>query len=502
MTGLVFGGGAVAVSLYVTGSQQFESLRMWALSIGCWRGTSFHNLDLSRINFRNANLANTDLRAQKLYRTCFQDVNGLNRAKVDNRYLDLGEPKVQQLLTRGCSSVLDFCRSNLQGAYLQRADMRGFDLTDANLTGADLKGADLRDSILIRTQLADADFQGVDLRKNILIDANLTGADLQGADLRGSILVRAQVARADFTGADLTGVCIEDWSVSSKTRFTDVRCDYVYRKYQDGQPSDRYPVDRNFEAGEFAFLFSEPEDVIELIFKGDFNYSALSLAIYKLQTEAPDLNLQLKGIEQRETLWVVKIKSSSGAINERLIEERLNSVYQMPNESNVGTVIKDSVYQNYQTVVSRLEASEQLVMHLAGVNKDQAEALKELSRKPFGNNFSISGSNIKNIAGSGQIDYHEAADQVRSLVTNSADPGQVIPILQSLFMQLSQQKVATTTGTQLEFIQQLIVAEAEKDQAFKHFLIQHQAQIMSAMPSDAIADAIQSAIQTVNSKLS
>ncbi|MBW4420493.1 MAG: pentapeptide repeat-containing protein [Myxacorys californica WJT36-NPBG1] len=338
---------------------------------------------------------------------------------------------------------------------------------------------------------------------SFLIDANLTEADLRGADLRGSILVRAQVARANFTGADLTGICIEDWSVSSKTRFTDVRCDYIFRKYQDGQPSDRYPIDRNFEPGEFASLFAEPEDEVELVFKGEFNIAALSLALYKLQTNAPELNLELRGVEQREKLWVAKIKSTSSLLNERLIEERLTSVYQDPSDGSITVeeTIKNSIYRDYEETKHRLAESELLVKQLAGVTGNQAEALKELSKQSFGNSFFITGSTITNLAGSGQIEYHEAADQVRSLVTNSADPNQVIPTLQSLFMQLSEQKVATTSGTQLEFIQQLILAEAEKDQAFKQFLTQHEPQIISAMPSGAIATAIQSAIQSVNSKL-
>ena len=37
----------------------------------------------------------------------------------------------------------------------------------------------------------------------------------------------------------------------------------------------RYPVDRNFEPGEFAALFQPPENELELIFKGDFSYSAI-----------------------------------------------------------------------------------------------------------------------------------------------------------------------------------------------------------------------------------
>ncbi|MEP0983125.1 pentapeptide repeat-containing protein [Leptolyngbya sp. AS-A5] len=500
-SGTVYGlslamGGWLANVLRGTPWRYPSSYRQWAIAVGSWWGTSFLNLDLSDVNFRGTKLANTDFRARKLYRTCFQGAIGLERARVDNQYLDLEHPKVQRLLTHGSSRDQDFRGFNLQGAYLQNADMRGFDLTDTNLTGADFKGADLRDSILIRTQLTNTDFQGVDLRKNVLIDANLTEADLRGADLRGSILVRAQVARANFTGADLTGICIEDWSVSSKTRFTDVRCDYIFRKYQDGQPSDRYPIDRNFEPGEFASLFAEPEDEVELVFKGEFNIAALSLALYKLQTDTPELDLELRGVEQRGKLWVAKIKSTSSLLNEQLIQERLTSVYQDPSNGNITVeeTIKNSIYRDYEETKHRLAESEQLIRQLAGVTGNQAEALKELSKQSFGNNFFISGSTITNLAGSGQIEYREAASSIRSLVTNRVDPRAT---LQGLIDQLNAQNVATTSATQRELIQQVLVSEANQDPKFKEFLLQQGQQIISSVSSGEITIAVRAAISTL-----
>jgi uncharacterized protein YjbI with pentapeptide repeats len=484
-TGLIFSSSAIVMSkvIAVSIAKQFEFFRAWALGISCWRSTSFYDLDLSGVDFTNAKLANADLRAKTLYRTCFQGVSGLDRAKVDRRYLDLDDLKVQQLLTCGNSSDHNFRRCNLQGAYLQGAEMRGFDLTDANLTGVDLREADLRNSILIRVQLADADLQTVDLRSSLLMDANLTGASLREADLRGCILVRAQVARADFTGSDLTGICIEDWSVSSKTQFTNVRCNYIYRKYQNAQSSDRYPVDRDFEPEEFASLFAEPEDIVELVFKGAFDIAALSLALYKLQLDAPELNLELRGVEQRGNLWVAKIKSTSTQLNEQLIMERLTSVYQAP---NLEATIKSSIYRDYEETRQRLAESEQLVKQLAGVTGSQAEALKELSKRSLGNNFFISGSTITNLTGSGQIEYNEAAQQIRQLVTNQADPH---PILQ----QLRDRKIALTPETQTEFIQQMLVSEAEKDPIFKQFLLQQGQQMIENLP-DSIAIAISSTI--------
>ncbi|NEP11794.1 MAG: pentapeptide repeat-containing protein [Symploca sp. SIO2C1] len=329
-----------------------DPLRTLVLTVGSWRGTSFHNLDLSGVSFKRAKLANSNLQAKKFYRTCFQKATGLERARVDSQYLDLENLKVQKLLTDASSQDQDFRGLNLRGAYLQGADMRSFDLTDANLTGADFKGADLSESILIRTQLAGADFQRVDLSNNILIDANLTEADLRQANLRDCTLVRAQVARADFSGAIMTGICIEDWSVSSKTCFRGVRCDYIYRRYQDQQPTDKYPVDRNFEQGEFESLYQEVGNVAELIFKEGVNWRAFAFTLQKLQLEDEGLGLQLKGIEKRGDLWVVKVTH---------------------NEHIPTAQVEQQLKANYENLQRQLANKEQQINQLLGIVSKQTE---------------------------------------------------------------------------------------------------------------------------------
>ncbi|MBD2774144.1 pentapeptide repeat-containing protein [Iningainema tapete] len=409
-------------------------LRSWALAAGSWGGTSFYNLDLSEVNFKNAKLANTDLRARKLYRTCFQGVTGLERARVDSRYLDLEIPKVQKLLTRGCSEDPDFSNLCLRGAYLQ----------------------------------------GADLRQMKLIDTDLTGADLKDADLRGSILANAQVIGVDFTNANLTGSCIQDWNVNSQTCFTNVQCDYIYRKLDDkGEPTDRYPVERNFEPREFESLYQEVGNVVELVFKEGVNWRAFAFTLQKLQIEDDGLGLELKGIEKRGDLWVVKVTHHEN-IPSLEVEKRL------------------SVY--YEELKQLLATKEQQINSLLGIAANQAEVIKEFSQRPFGNSFLITGSTITNLAGSGQIEYNEAADQVRSIIANSSEPVQLTNTIRLLLAQLQGQSVATTAETQAELIKQVLLSEAQQDTIFKQFLLQQSQQITHATSEDVIATAIQEAI--------
>lgn len=355
-----------------------DLFRDWALAVGSWRGTSFHNLDLSGVNFRNARLANTDLRSRKLYRTCFQGATGLERARVDSRYLDLEIPKVQKLLTHGYSEDQDFSQLNLRGAYLQNADIRHFNL----------------------------------------IDTDLTGADLQGADLRDSIFVRTQVIGVDFTEANLTGICIEDWSVNSQTCFTHVHCDYIYRKLdENGNPTDRYPADQNFDPREFESLYQEVGNVVELIFKEGVNWRAFSFMLQKLQLEDDGLGLELKGVEKRGDLWVVKVTH---------------------NQNYSRSEVEHHLHETYTEMKNLLAVKEQQINQLLGIVADQAEALKGYSKQSFGNSFFIIGSTITNLTGSGHIKYTEAADQVRHVVANSSNPVQATTFIQNLLAQLQE----------------------------------------------------------------
>lgn len=409
-------------------------LRSWVLTLGSWGGTSFHDLDISGVNFKNAKLANTDLRARKLCRTCLQGVTGLERARVDSRYLDLEIPKVQKLLTHACSEDPDFSNLNLRGAYLKEADLRHMKF----------------------------------------IDADLTGSDLQSADLRGSILANAQVIDVDFTNANLTGICIQNWNVNSQTCFTNVECDYIYRKLDEkGEPIDRYPVDRNFEPREFESLYQEVGNVVELVFKEGVNWRAFAFSLQKLELEDESLGLKLKGIEKRGDIWVAKVTHNEN-VPQPEVEKRLND--------------------SYEELKQLLATKEQQINSLLGIASSQAETIKEFSKRPLGNNFVINGSTITNLTGSGEIEYNQAADQVRNIVANSSQPGEITNIVRHLLAQLHRQSVATTAGTQAELIKQVLLNEAEKDAVFKQLLVLQGQQILDVFPEGAIATAIKEAI--------
>ncbi len=441
-------------------------IRSFSIALCTFGNTSFYNKDLNHEDFTGLDLANLDLRAKSFYRTCFRGATGLDRARLDDRYFDITNPKVQQLLSHGTTTDPDLSALNLQGAYLKAAEIPSCTLIGTNITRADLGGSNLRNTNLLR--------------------ANLSGADLTGSNLRGCVLVQADLTGTDLTGADLTEACIENWNINGRTIFADVQCDYIYRKLDDmGNPTDRYPRDREFEPGEFASLYQEVENAVELIFKEGINWRAFAFSLQKLQIDDEGLGIQLRGIEKRGDLWVVKVTHDQSVSN-AVVEAKLGVAY--------------------ETLQRTLAAKEQQVNQLLGIMttqgeslKNQSETLKELSKKPFGNQFNITGSTITNLAGSGQIEYSEAANQVRNLVGNSTNNAQASQIAQQFLSQLQHSLVPTELKA-AELIYQVILTEADKDPLFKQLIFQRSDNLLAAIPQGPIATAFQTALETLRSQ--
>ncbi|WP_230968590.1 pentapeptide repeat-containing protein, partial [Nostoc sp. WHI] len=81
-----------------------------------------------------------------------------------------------------------------------------------------------------REDLRGVNFQGANLVDISFIGANLSKANFQEADLSRAKLVQTQLDHTDFTGATLTGAFIQDWGITTDTKFDGVRCEYVYMR--------------------------------------------------------------------------------------------------------------------------------------------------------------------------------------------------------------------------------------------------------------------------------
>ena len=550
-------------------AKYFGFLKSWAIILSTWGSTSFHGLDISHVNFESSILSNVDLRAKTLYRTNFRGAIGLDKARVNNDYLDLSNQKVQRLLTqydcpskdlshlvlrgaylrniniknhnltdsnleysdlydsnlKDCKLVdsnllesnlsradlrnsnltnanltkadchnadLKGCKlvsSNLSEANLSRADLRNSNLTDANLTKADCRNADFYESKLEKVRLLQAKLYDVDLRNSNLIGANLTGSICHRVDFRNAILVRTQLVDVDLSGAYLTGACIEDWNVSSTTNFTDIHCEYIFRRYENGNMTARYPVGRYFEPGEFAALFRTPKNLLEFVFKGDdFNYSALSLAFDKLQTVEPNLNLVLRGIEKREDLWVVTVISNNPTI-EKYLDERLNETYQ---DADFEIALRESILDTYADMKHRLKNSDNEVKRWMGVSENLSQALKNSNQ--VNSTVVVLGGRITNLVNQGSIQYSEAADHIRSLVMHNHDRASASSEIESFLEVLGKTGSTISEETQINVTKQILIHEMQNNPSFRQSLLEHGSKIIKILPKGTFTNAIQEII--------
>lgn len=189
-------------------------------------GTSFHGADLTNANFQNADLKYTNFGRANVTNTKWKQSKNLEHARVGTTYLQ--NTRVQKLLITGQGQNKNFNRLNLRGVNLQSAN-----LTDASFIGADLSGANLQD-----------------------------------ADLSRAKIVQTQLDGTDFTGATLTGAYIEDWNITTDTKFDGVRCEYVYMRLPtpDNPDPHRKPDNRQemFADGEFGDFIKPIFDTLDL----------------------------------------------------------------------------------------------------------------------------------------------------------------------------------------------------------------------------------------------
>lgn len=104
----------------------------------------------------------------------------------------------------------EIVRKLQRGDKLDRADLRGLDLSRQRLVKAVLDRADLEGTNLEAAELAGASLRRASLREAYLAGADLSGANLENADLEGARLELANLSganlsRANLEGADLTG---------------------------------------------------------------------------------------------------------------------------------------------------------------------------------------------------------------------------------------------------------------------------------------------------------
>ncbi|MHC5860964.1 pentapeptide repeat-containing protein [Nostoc sp.] len=267
---------------------------IWALAVNLAStgGTSFRYADLSNANFARTVLKGTDFRDAILKQTWWSNAQRLDFARVGNSYLK--HLQIQQLLVSNNGENQNF---------------DGLNLTDINLSN---------------TRLTDASF----------IRANLNHANLQNAILLRAKLVQTQLDATDFTGATLTGAYIEDWNITTDTKFDKVRCEYVYMRLPTKEKPDplRKPDNNKevFAQGEFGDFIKPIFDTLDLYHNQGVDPRAIAISFKQLAENHPEADLRIVGMEVRgEDKFLLRAKTAAMADKSELSAEYFDTYNQI-----------------------------------------------------------------------------------------------------------------------------------------------------------------------------
>jgi len=364
----------------LSGNEKYALLRTLSVLLTTEKGTCFKNADLTDANFINASLEHTDLRSEKLIRTCWRNAKNLNQALTIGTYLE--NLKIRELVTTGKSKDKKFeYIGGLQGLNLQSTNLRGFSFMGSNLSEANLREADLS-------------------------NANFKQTQLYGAYL---------------SFATLTGACIEDWGISPTTLLEEIKCDYVFMRQATEDKRDPWRKPDNwqedFPKGGFSTFIAPIITTLDAynpqkrgLYELDQSFKPLDLyhydgvdpaavvvAIKQLQDEYPEAELEivaLYGPSKNKLRIEARVSDDADAA-------KLNAKYQDKYRKN-----QQSPSSDIQTLLARIEEEDPQAPLLRRSLEDSRNSVKFLTVIQHVENFHGVGdrmSEIKVDSGGGSV---------------------------------------------------------------------------------------------------
>ncbi|MGE0338647.1 MAG: pentapeptide repeat-containing protein [Xanthobacteraceae bacterium] len=141
----------------------------------------------------------------------------------------------------------DLTRSDFRKANLSGADLRDRDFSDALFDNADLSKTDFRGSSIVGASLTGATFNGANLA-GVRFPQSLVAVSFEGANLVGASFANCNLGRANFAGADIRGTQFTYVSFIDNNDFTDAVFDTAtdFEKATGLRYLSRVPVFQNF----------------------------------------------------------------------------------------------------------------------------------------------------------------------------------------------------------------------------------------------------------------
>lgn len=305
-----------------------QLMQSFVVTVTATVGTCFHNANLTRANFAQAQLRYTDLRTACTDYSRWDGTQGV--AFIRWGESSMAHPKRQQLLVRrDLNASLDLSR---------------LDLAKTDLSFLDLKGVNL---------------QGT----------NLIGTNLQGSDLSHANLSLVQALGTNFQQAILTGACVEGWAIDHDTCLTDVHCDYVYRldhSKAGTHDRERHPSSGVFEPGDFTKLFQVVLNTVELLFRNGIDRDAIAQTLEQVKASYDD-RIELRGIEDKGDGFFKLLLEIPDGIDKANLHQAFKSTYQ------------EHLRQIEDRYQSHLVTAQQQVEHYQKTTTELTHILKQLT---------------------------------------------------------------------------------------------------------------------------
>jgi uncharacterized protein YjbI with pentapeptide repeats len=198
--------------------------------------------------------------------------------------------------------------------------------------------------------LVDQHLRAVELIKADLSGADVTRSNLQSADLTFANLSNLKAGDTDFSNATLTGSCIQNWTISSETKFTGLICDYIFLS-PDRDPQSRRPLSGSFEPGDFELLVDKFADTLDFILRRGTDPVAFKQSLNQFQQNNPD----------------AKIKAMVDLDADRVLVQAT-----VPEGSD-----KVKIYEEFQVT---LQLKEQEIRHLKGTIDEKDKHISMMDR--------------------------------------------------------------------------------------------------------------------------
>ncbi|BAY41489.1 hypothetical protein NIES2111_58850 (plasmid) [Nostoc sp. NIES-2111] len=419
---IIFSTTAVLFSKYINrcalaGNEKNVWIISFAIAFASTGSTSFRSANFTNANFTKATLKNTDFRDAILNCTEWYGSKCLDTARPGKTYLK--NIQLRKLLVTRDGQNLNFDGQNLQ---------------EINLQGANLKYASF-------------------------IGANLSGTNLQDADLFQARLVQTQLDRTDFTGACLTGAFIEDWNITSNTKFDNVKCEYVYMQLPTAEKTNyrRKPdnIQEVFEDGDFGNFIKPLVDTLDLYHNRGVDPRAIAISFKQLAEKHPDAKLEIVAMEKRgEDKFLLRAKTSPEADKSELSAEYFSNYNQFKGltEREIKLLLSEKENQIRRLENMVMTALERPSFY-AQTYQNQGDTIMSKSSKQVFNN------NLQGAQFAGGLVNADTvnANQIGGNITNynpeqKQNLAQAAADIQQLLNQLSQTYPTTTTSEKMTVV--------------------------------------------------